>query len=82
MQDMNNGSKGARGSSPPFQEPERWIEDGAGGSHWVKMSSVNSGPPVNCVRDSPDTQSGVEPVRSWEDDGRDSTPPVKQDTDK
>ena len=78
MQDMNNGSKGARGSSPPFQEPERWIEDGAGGSHWVKMSSVSSGQ-VNCVRDSLDPEHGVEPVRRWEDDGGNSTPPGKQD---
>ena len=82
MQDMNNGSKGARGSSPPFQEPERWIEDGAGGSHWVKMSSVNSGQLVNRVRDSLDAESGGEPVRRWENDGGNSTPSVKQDTDK
>ena len=42
MQDISNGSKGRRGGSPPFQELERWIEDGAGGSHWVRVLSVDS----------------------------------------
>ena len=40
MQDINNQSKNPRGSSPPFQESERWIDDGADGSHWVKAVSI------------------------------------------
>jgi len=39
MQDINQESKNTRGSSPPFQELERWIEDGANGSHWVRIVS-------------------------------------------
>ncbi len=55
MQDVHDGSKSPRGSSPPLLEQERWIEDGAGGSHWVRMPSFNpdrtvdrAGEPISC----------------------------------
>lgn len=37
MQEIDSHSKNPRGSSPPFQEMERWVDDGANGSHWVKI---------------------------------------------
>ena len=37
MQETDSHSRKTRGSSPPFQEMERWVDDGANGSHWVKM---------------------------------------------
>ncbi len=37
MHEINRNSKDRRGSSPPFQEMEKWVDDGANGSHWVKM---------------------------------------------
>jgi len=82
MQDINNGSNGARGSSPPFQEPERWIEDGAGGSHWVKMPSIDSEQLVDRMKESIGNEPGVESVRHSENDGGNSTPSAKKDTDK
>ena len=39
MHEMNRHSKDRRGSSPPFQEMEKWVDDGADGSHWVKMGA-------------------------------------------
>jgi hypothetical protein len=82
LQDINNGSKNKRGSSPPFQESERWIEDGANGSHWVKMLAVNLEQPVDRITESLDSEPGVEPVSYWKDDGGNSVPPAKQDSDK
>ncbi|HUI30610.1 MAG TPA: hypothetical protein VLX91_10365 [Candidatus Acidoferrales bacterium] len=78
MQDMNDGSKGARGSSPPFQEPERWIEDGAGGSHWVKMALVDSEQPVDKPGESHGAESVAEPVGPSENNGGNSIPTTKQ----
>ncbi len=36
MQYMDHNLRKNRGSSPPFQELERWIDDGADGAHWVR----------------------------------------------
>jgi len=70
MQDINHESKSTRGSSPPFQESENWIDDGANGSHWVKMASSGSqqGDPV---KDLFNQESGIhsEDGGRWEDDG-------------
>jgi hypothetical protein len=41
MKETDYRSKNPRGSSPPFQESENWIDDGANGSHWVKMPSTS-----------------------------------------
>ncbi len=38
MKETDYHSKNQRGSSPPFQEIEKWIDDGANGSHWVKVA--------------------------------------------
>ena len=78
MQNINNESKITRGSSPPFQEPEKWIEDGANGSHWVKIPSANSDRPEDRVKESLDPEPNVEPVRRWEDDGGNSAPLAAQ----
>lgn len=43
IRDPNN----MRGSSPPFQELERWIEDGANGAHWVRILSLVSPDPMD-----------------------------------
>ena len=37
MHELNRHSKDRRGSSPPFQEIEKWADDGANGAHWIKM---------------------------------------------
>lgn len=42
MQNINNEWKNPRGSSPPFQQLEKWIDDEAKGSRWVKMYSIDS----------------------------------------
>jgi hypothetical protein len=49
MHDINRQSNNPRGSSPPFPESERWIEDGANGSHWVRMVSPASFHPADPV---------------------------------
>jgi hypothetical protein len=41
MQIINEESNKPRGSSPPFRELERGIDDETNGSHWVKMLSVD-----------------------------------------
>ncbi len=58
MYDMNQESRNTRGSSPPFQELERWIEDGANGSHWVRVVSPASHHPMDPVKGF--DQSGIE----------------------
>ncbi len=76
MQEIDRHLKNPRGSSPPFQEMERWVDDGANGSHWVKMG-------VPTLREGDHSRMGrlvqVEAVftRSddesrWEDDGGNS----------
>ncbi len=50
MQDTIRDPKNTRGSSPPFQELERWIEDGANGAHWVRILSPVSHHPTDPVK--------------------------------
>jgi hypothetical protein len=73
MQDINHQSRNPRGSSPPFQELERWIEDGANGSHWVKTLAVGSQALVGRVMASldlePDALRQDMDRGRWEDDG-------------
>ncbi len=59
MQEINNESQSRRGSSPPFQELERWIEDGASGSHWVKLPTFNPEQAADRTKESPGTEPGV-----------------------
>ena len=47
MQDTIRDPNNTRGSSPPFQESERWIEDGANGAHWVRILSPVSPDPMD-----------------------------------
>lgn len=73
MKDMNHQLKNPRGSSPPFQEFERWIENGANGSHWVKIASVGSQQRGKRVKGLLNQKSGTllqsEDEGRWEDDG-------------
>lgn len=73
MQDINSQSKSPRGSSPPFQESERWIDDGADGSHWVKTVSIGSQHQESQLVEQLDQKSGAlmppEVERHSEDDG-------------
>lgn len=77
MNDKDYQSRNARGSSPPFQELERWIEDGADGSHWVRMLSAGSHEPEGRGWEPLDLESPallqVDDERRWEDDGGNGT---------
>lgn len=81
MKNIDRLSKNPRGSSPPFLESEGWVEDGAGGSHWVKMPTVilqQQGKSLNGSHDQEQSsllQTGAE--RRWEDDGGNSLLPAK-----
>ncbi len=37
MQEIDRHLRNRRGSSPPFQETEKWADDGADGAHWIKI---------------------------------------------
>ncbi len=85
MQDINRESKRARGSSPPFQESERWIDDGATGVRWVKMASIGSQKGDDRLIEQYDQQSAG--LTQSEDEGRledeggkcKSAPPLRLD---
>lgn len=53
MKDIKHQPKNSRGSSPPFQESERWIDDGANGSHWVKMVPISLRQKINGIERPP-----------------------------
>ncbi len=59
MHDINRRSKNLRGSSPPFQELESWIEDGADGSHWVKKDPDELRKTQDLVEKSSDPETAV-----------------------
>ena len=81
MKDIDQQSRNPRGSSPPFQHSEEWIDDGANGSHWVKVPEAcprQQGDPVSdssFPEHSPESQVGAE--RSREDDGGNNIQPVR-----
>ena len=86
MQGTNRQAKIPRGSSPPFQEMEKWIDDGANGSHWVKMPSVGSQKRDNRLLETLGRKSAMllqsEDEGRWADDGGKnmSAPPYGSDT--
>ena len=73
MQDPKSRSNGSRGSSPPFQKLERWLDDGVNGAHWVRV--VQSAPqrPEYHIEHMLEGQSAVlvraDDEGRWEDDG-------------
>ncbi len=73
MQDINHRANNPRGSSPPFQESERWIEDGANGAHWVRRLPERAQPiedcPVESVKGEPGASLQGGDEERWEDDG-------------
>lgn len=77
MQDVKSHTKGSRGSSPPFLESERWLEDGANGAHWVRILQTDPQRPEDNSKPSLDRESDVffqaDGERRWEDDGGNDT---------
>lgn len=73
MQDINHESRKSRGSSPPFQESERWLDDGANGAHWVKRLPEGAQPiedrSIDSVDREPTALLRVDDEKRWEDDG-------------
>jgi hypothetical protein len=73
MQEIERHPKNRRGSSPPFQEMEKWADDGANGSHWVKIgvATLREGAHRRMGRLVPEETvlTKTEDESRWEDDG-------------
>ncbi|HEY9165231.1 MAG TPA: hypothetical protein VIS48_03620 [Candidatus Kryptonia bacterium] len=57
MKNIDRDLQNPRGSSPPFQEIETWIDDGANGIHWVRTNITETRAQVSRCRDSDDTKN-------------------------
>lgn len=77
MQDVKSHSKGSRGSSPPFQESERWLDDGADGAHWVRILQNGARRAEDNMKRPFGKESDVflqaDDEGRWEDDGGNGT---------
>ncbi len=78
MQETDHHSKNQRGSSPPFQEIEKWIDDGANGSHWVKVAGSVLRKEDHRLIERPAVESAAmfksDDEGRWADDGGKSIP--------
>lgn len=80
MQDRRSHSNGSRGSSPPFQKLERWLDDGVNGAHWVRAVQTVPRRPEYYMEQIREGQSAVlvqaDDECRWEDDGGGGTQPA------
>jgi hypothetical protein len=73
MQEIDRHLRNRRGSSPPFQEIEKWADDGADGAHWIKMVAAafqkeEPGLMISLAQEEA-VVAGWEDKSRWEDDG-------------